>query len=57
MKNGVTIKITLTDDSITLDGENLEELTENDVIDSIEMLVSLAKIMYGGGGYTANGNA
>lgn len=41
----VTIKITLTDDKITLDGENLQELTENDIIDSIKGLVSLAKTM------------
>lgn len=45
MKHEVTIKITLTDDNITLDGENLRELTENDVIDSIKMLVSLAKTL------------
>ena len=46
MKNA-KIKITLTDDKITLDGENMQELTENDIIDSIKALVSLAKIMYG----------
>lgn len=45
MKKEVTIKITLTDDNITLDGENIRELTENDVIDSIQMLVSLAKTL------------
>lgn len=45
MKHEVTIKITLTDDNITLDGENIRELTENDVIDSIKMLVSLAKTL------------
>lgn len=58
MKHEVTIKITLTDDTITLDGENLQELTENDVIGSIEMLVSLAKtlnIIWEGD--TTNGNA
>lgn len=47
MNKEVVIKITLTDDNITLDGENLQELTENDIIDSIKSLVSLAKIMYG----------
>lgn len=47
MKKEVTIKITVTDDNITLDGENLQELTEDDLIDSIKLLVSLAKIMYG----------
>lgn len=47
MKKEVTIKITLTDDNITLDGENLSDLTEDDIIDSIKSLVSLAKIMYG----------
>ena len=45
MKKDVTIKITLTDDNITLDGENLRDLTENDIIDSIKVLVSLAKTM------------
>lgn len=41
----VVIKITLTDDNITLDGQNLPELTENDIIDSIKVLVTLAKTM------------
>ena len=45
MKKEVTIKITLTDDNITLDGDNLPDLTENDIIDSIKVLVSLAKTM------------
>lgn len=45
MKKEVVIKITLTDDNITLDGENLPELTENDIIDSIKVLVTLAKTM------------
>ena len=46
MKN-VEIKITLTDDNITFDGNNLQMLTEDDIIDSIKVFVSLAKIMYG----------
>ena len=41
MKKEVTIKIILTDDNITLDGNNLQMPTEDDIIDSI------AKIMYG----------
>lgn len=45
MKHEVTIKITLTDDNITLDGENIQELTENDIIDSIKALVILAKTL------------
>ena len=45
MKKEVIIKITLTDDNITLDGENLLGLTENDIIDIIKVLVSLAKTM------------
>jgi hypothetical protein len=45
MKKEVVIKITLTDDNVTLDGENLSELTENDIIDSIKVLVTLAKTM------------
>lgn len=46
MKN-IEIKITVTDDNITLDGNNLQMLTEDDIIDSIKVLGSLAKIMYG----------
>lgn len=58
MKKEVTIKITLTDDNITLDGENLSDLTENDIIDSIKVLVSLAKTMnIIWEGDSANGNA
>lgn len=45
MKKEVVIRITLTDDNITLDGENLSDMTENDIIDSIKVLVSLAKTM------------
>lgn len=47
MKKEVMIKITFTNDEITLDGENLQKLTEDDIIDSIKVLVSLAKIMFG----------
>jgi hypothetical protein len=42
MKKEVMIKITLTDDDITLDGENLIYLSADDIIDSVKMLVSLA---------------
>lgn len=45
MKKEIVIKIALTDDNITLDGENLQQLTEDDIIDSIKMLVSLAKTL------------
>lgn len=45
MKEKIKIIITLTDDNITLDGQNLPELTENDIIDSIKVLVTLAKAM------------
>lgn len=44
-KKKVVIKITLSDDKITLDGQNLPELTENDIIDSIKAIVALAKTM------------
>lgn len=44
MKN-VEIKITLTDDNITLDGKNLIDLSQGDIIDSIKMLISLAKTL------------
>ena len=54
----VMIKITLTDDNITLDGRNLLELTEADIIDSIKMLLSLQKTVgIITGGDTTNGNA
>lgn len=46
MKKEAMIKITITDDDITLNGENMQELTEDDIIDSIKVLVSLAKIMF-----------
>ena len=45
MKNEVMIKITLTDDNITLDGTNLIDLTDSDIIDSIRLLLSLAKTL------------
>lgn len=44
-KKEIVIKITLTDDNITLDGQNLLELTENNIIDIIKVLVTLAKTM------------
>lgn len=58
MKKESVIKITLTDDNITLDGENLQQLTEDDIIDSIKVIVSLAKtlsILWEGD--STNGNA
>lgn len=45
MKKEVMIKITLTDDNITLDGKNLIDLSDDDIFDSIKMLVSLAKTL------------
>lgn len=45
MKKEVMIKITLTDDNITLDGKNLIDLSKDDIIDSIKILVSLAKTL------------
>ena len=45
MKKEIVIKITLTDENITLDGENLIDLSDDDIIDSIKMLVSLAKTL------------
>ena len=41
--NEIKIIITITDDKITLDGENLQELTGADISDSIKVLVALAK--------------
>lgn len=58
MKHEVTIKITLTDGDITLVGQNLSELTEADIVDSIKLLVSLAKILHiAGEGEPTNGDA
>lgn len=58
MKKEVVIKITLTDGNITLEGENLLELTENDIVESVKMLDSLAMIMFGcQKGDSTNGNA
>lgn len=58
MKKEVMIKITFTDGDIILDGENLQKLTEDNIIDSIKMLVSLAMIMFGRQkGDSTNGNA
>lgn len=45
MEKEVVIKITLTDDNITLDGKNLIDLSNDDIIDSIKMLVSLAETL------------
>lgn len=58
MKKEVMIKITFTDGDITLDGENLQKLTEDDIIDSIKVLIGLAMIMFGRQkGDSTNGNA
>lgn len=58
MKKEVVIKIILTGDNITLDGENISDLTDNDIIDSIKMLISLAKTLnLLQEGDTPNGNA
>lgn len=58
MNKEVVIKITLTDDNITWDCENLPELTENDIIESIKVLVSIANVMFGRQkGDSANDNA
>lgn len=58
MKKEVMIKITFTDGVIALDGENLQKLTEDEIIDSIKVLVSLAIIMFGWQkGDSTNGNA
>lgn len=58
MKKEVIVKITFTDGDITLDGENLQKLTEDDIIDSIKVLVIFAMIMFGRQkGDSANENA
>lgn len=58
MEKEITITIDLTDDNITLDGKNIQELTENDIIDSIKMLFCLAKTLsISQEGDSTNGNA
>lgn len=58
MKKAVSIKITVIDKNITLDGKNLQELTEANIIDIIKMLVSLFKTLnISHKGDPANGNA
>lgn len=39
------ITITLNDNDVALYGENTQDLTEDDIIDSIKAIVSLAKSM------------
>lgn len=56
--NEIKIIITITDDEITFDGENLQELTEADIIDSIKAFVTLAKtINFIGEGAQEDGDA
>lgn len=58
MKKAVTIKITVIDKNITLDGKNLQGLTEANIIDIIKMLVSLFKTLnISHKGDSTNGNA
>ena len=58
MNKEVTIKIILTDDDITFYGNNLQMLTEDDIIDSIKVLVGLAKdYVWGEKGAEEDGNA
>ena len=45
MKEEIKITIDITDDNITLDGRNLQELTEADIVDSIKMLLSFQKTL------------
>lgn len=54
----IKIVITITEDSITLNGDNFNELTTNDIIDSIGMLISFNKTLsILQEGEPANGNA
>lgn len=41
----IKITIILTDDDVALYGENTQDLTEDDIVDGIEALVSLATSM------------
>lgn len=58
MKEESKITITIADDNIALHCENVQALTEDDIIDSIKVLVTLAKTMnLIWGGDPTNGNA
>lgn len=58
MKKNIVITITLTDDQITLEGKNLEQLTTKDVVDSIKTLGSFGMMLSGcQEGDVPNGNA
>lgn len=57
-KKAATIKIIVIDNNITLNGKNLQELTEANIIDIIKMLVSLFKnLNISHKGDPTNGNA
>lgn len=56
--NEIKIKITLTDGKIILDGQNLEQLTTKDVVDSIKALGSYGMMLSScQEGDATNGNA
>lgn len=58
MKEEIKITITFADDNIALYGENIQDLTEDDIIDSVKMLSSLAKTeVFLQEGDPTNGNA
>lgn len=42
-KKQIKITITITDNNIALYGENTQDLTEDDILDSLKMLENLAK--------------
>lgn len=46
-KEKIVIRIILTDGKIILDGQNLEQLTTEDVVDSIKGLSSLGMMLIG----------
>lgn len=57
-KRKIVIRIILTDGKIILDGQNLEQLTTKDVVDSIKALGSLGMMLSGcQEGDDDNGNA
>lgn len=45
MKEKIKITITLNDDNIVLYGENMQDLTEDNIIDINKMLCGLAKTL------------
>lgn len=41
----VVLKLTIEDDTITFDGDGMDQITGKDLVDSVKVLVSAVKLM------------